>query len=381
LYFVPCSRCGGFWAWDWDLVEWEKDERGDTVPGSVRIRCSLCDHYNEEHNKTAQLEAGKWIAQNPAGKYPSFRINALYKPAGWGSWFDLVEGYRTAKKDGIQAYKVWHNTKRVLPWEEEGTRADSSALFSRRENYGAEVPDGVLVITAAVDVQDDRLEAEAVGWGRGLENWGIERVTIRGDTSGRMVWDDLDRWLAGGWYRSNGDRQYIAAAGIDALGHRTEEVYNFCKPREARRIYPFYGRGGDGLPILGRVVRRHRTGVWLFPIGSDTCKDEILAGLLVEEVGPRYSHFPAVAEYDEEFFKQLAAESKVLVYKDNRPAFKWRKLRERNEALDIRQINRAVLDLILASVNLDEMTDPYMASPADYNAPAKLRRVSKGVQL
>lgn len=380
LFLVPCWHCNKMFFMDWDHMEWEKDAAGLVIPESVRVQCPACEYLNEEKHKQRALEAGKWEATNPAGAYPSFRINAMYKPRAWGAWVDMVNSYRAAKKKSVHAYKVWYNTMRALPWEEEGTKAEASTLMARREVYPAQVPEPVRIITAGVDVQDDRLEAEAVGWGPGWENWGIERVVLWGDTSGSMVWNDLDQWLQGSYQRADGSRQHIAAAGVDAFGHRTEEVYLFCKPREARRIFPCYGKGGAGLPILGRVTRRHKSGVYLFPIGSDTCKDEILASLLVEEVGEKYSHFPAIGEYDEEFFKQLTAEAKVLIFKDNRETFAWRKTRARNEALDIRQLNRAALEI--TSVDLDNMPNPYLAQPADFS-PRKTRtkRVNKGIQL
>ena len=44
-----------------------------------------------------------------------------------------------------------------------------------RENYGADLPEGVLILTCAVDTQDNRLEYEICGWGDEEECWGIEK--------------------------------------------------------------------------------------------------------------------------------------------------------------------------------------------------------------
>jgi phage terminase large subunit GpA-like protein len=35
------------------------------------------------------------------------------------------------------------------------------------------VPAGVLVLTAGVDIQKDRIECEVVGWGKDHESWSI----------------------------------------------------------------------------------------------------------------------------------------------------------------------------------------------------------------
>mgnify|MGYP000273149268 FL=1 len=44
-------------------------------------------------------------------------------------------------------------------------------MLSRREQYDAELPDDVLVLTVGVDTQDNRLEYEVVGHGLYGETW------------------------------------------------------------------------------------------------------------------------------------------------------------------------------------------------------------------
>lgn len=46
-------------------------------------------------------------------------------------------------------------------------------LLARREVFSAEVPDGVAVLTAGIDTQNDRLEIEVVGWGKDEESWSV----------------------------------------------------------------------------------------------------------------------------------------------------------------------------------------------------------------
>ena len=66
-------------------------------------------------------------------------------------------------------------------WEEDGEQIETDDLYKRREKYNCEVPEEVLVLTAGVDVQDDRFEAEVVGWGVDKESWGIKYQVIYGD--------------------------------------------------------------------------------------------------------------------------------------------------------------------------------------------------------
>ena len=44
-------------------------------------------------------------------------------------------------------------------------------LYQRAEVYDAPVPDGVLMLTAGIDVQADRIEYEVVGWNKDEESW------------------------------------------------------------------------------------------------------------------------------------------------------------------------------------------------------------------
>lgn len=55
-------------------------------------------------------------------------------------------------------------------WEDRGDSLDPSVLSERKEDYAAEVPAGVRILTAAVDVQDDRLELKVKGYGEREES-------------------------------------------------------------------------------------------------------------------------------------------------------------------------------------------------------------------
>ena len=111
-------------------------------------------------------------------------------------------------------------------------------MHRRREYYKADIPDKALLLTAGVDVQDDRLEAEVVGWGIGRESWGIEYRVFMGNPGATQVWHDLDEFLQRQWLYEDGRAIGIAGTCVDSGGHHTQEVYEFTKPRETRRIFP-----------------------------------------------------------------------------------------------------------------------------------------------
>ena len=94
-----------------------------------------------------------------------------------------------------ETLKVWVNTSLGETWKEATEGVDPKGLLNRKENWGRIAPDGVAVITAGVDVQDDRLEAELVGWGIGQESWSLQYHVLHGDPAQPKVWEELDRVL------------------------------------------------------------------------------------------------------------------------------------------------------------------------------------------
>jgi phage terminase large subunit GpA-like protein len=99
-----------------------------------------------------------------------FKLSTLYATINV-TWKDIVNDWYKAKRGGPELLKTFLNTVLAEPWEEKGEQLDEDVLFNRREMYHADVPDGVKVLTAAVDTQDNRFEVEIQGWGAGHENW------------------------------------------------------------------------------------------------------------------------------------------------------------------------------------------------------------------
>ena len=73
-------------------------------------------------------------------------------------------------------------------WQEKGETVDHELLHQRREHYAAEVPWSVEVLTCGMDVQDDRIEFEVIGWGACEESWSIEYYRLYGDLSHPEIW-------------------------------------------------------------------------------------------------------------------------------------------------------------------------------------------------
>ncbi|MBR6832842.1 MAG: phage terminase large subunit family protein [Fibrobacter sp.] len=386
-YNVPCPHCGELHVWELKNMVWDKDSSGNHLPFTVRMKCPHCGGEYQEWRKTELMAQGQWVPTNPNGAYPSYHLGAFYSPLGWYSWEEIVIDFLEAQGDP-QKLKVWTNNVEGRAWDEENqVRHDFSELLLRRENYGCEVPDGAVILTAGVDTQDDRLECEIVGWGRGLESWSIDYMIIPGNPNQDDVWETLDDILINASYaKADGTRLYVAAALVDSGGHKTTAVYKYCAKREWRRIYASIGARGPNSPVISRpgsTKKSSAENAKLITVGTDTIKDWFFNVLTFEKPGPGYCHFPMKDAYNQEHFKQLA-ESEVKKSHMSRGflTYSYEKIYDRNEPLDCRVYARAAINLV--GIDVDKLADSgksYTRNPAKKIPIRKGFVVSQGVKL
>lgn len=374
---LPCPCCGRYQPITWAQIRFE----------DVTMECKYCKERFSEFDWKAGK--GEWISFAREGEYDpkkrGFHLNALASP--WERWETVIKEFKEAKKKGKEALKVWVNTFLGESWEDQdGEITDETMLIKRRERYNCQIPRGVLVLTAGVDVQDDRLEVEIVGWGVGKESWGIEYKVFYGDLAQQAIWTQLDQYLSNEWSYEDGERLGLSAVCIDSGGHYTTEVYKFCKAREHRRIFAIKGYGGAGRAFIGKASRNNREGAALFPLGVDTGKETLISRLKVEFEGDGYCHFPIEQEkgYDEAYFKGLCSEKRVIKYYKGHARFEWiKKKGVRNEPLDIRNYASAALEILNPPL---EMLQKAQKTGAIYtqNIPKTTQKrrkiISKGVQ-
>ena len=309
---VPCPMCGKLTPLVWaNVIFTDMDDIG--------YACPACGVVSSETDWKEQYKNGKFIAKYPERKVRGFHLNAL--ASTFVEWREIVEKFITAneekKKGNIELLKAWTNTEMGETWDEEGEKIETDDLYKRRERYNCEVPEEVLVLTAGVDVQDDRFEIEVVGWGAEKESWGIRYQVIRGDLKLKPVWDELDAFLSQTFTTSDGRRLKIICTCVDSGGHFTTQVYRFCKERTARRVFAIKGKGGAEVPYYNRPSKANNVKTPLFTIGVDTGKAILFQRLAVQEEGPNYCHFPREKDkgYTQEYFKGLTAEKMVVTYK------------------------------------------------------------------
>lgn len=393
-FYVPCPACRGWQVLRWENLVWEKREGVEGAakhrPETVRYGCSHCGELIHERHKRKMVQAGEWRPTNQDGipGYRGFQMSAL--PALWVKWEDLVREWvaATTPEPNPELLQVFVNTSLGEPWEAKGVGMDYEDLVRLAEDYDADpLPEGVCVITAGVDVQDDRLEVELVGWGVGMESWSLDYLIIRGDPSTHEVWDvQLHNALSRVFQHPLGPRIRISCSGVDS-GYMTQQVLRFTKPREAARVYAFKGSSELGKPIISRPGRRNKLKAPVHMIGTDAVKTLLYQRLQLELPGPGRCHFPN--RYPEEYFRQLTAEQ--MRRRKNRKGHVVRewvvKKGRRNEALDCRVYAHAAMEaLIQSGLDLQAVHDHIRAlatqdpvGPPPQRPGGKRRVLSRGV--
>ena len=342
---VPCPCCGKYQPYEWNRIQFS----------DVTMECKYCgEHISEVDWKQGN---GKWIAAHPERhRKRSFHLNELASP--WMHWEAIIEEWREAQKEykengDTSKLKAFINTVLGETWAPHGKGADDASLIARREQYDAELPEGVLLLTASVDVQDDRFEIEVVGWGKGHESWGIRYEKLYGDLDKEDVWNRLESWLDQEFYFKSGSSLLIAWTCIDTGGHKTTECYKFLEKmeRKGKRIIGIkgFGRDSKGIPLLHKLSTNNEYKVKVFILGVDSGKEMVTTRLSITEKGPGYCHFPINKEcgYSETVIKGFNSEQRVTEFKDGNAVSKWHKKSGiRNEPLDLRVYNTAAVEML-----------------------------------
>lgn len=351
---TKCPHCGEYSEIVFENIRFEKTE---TIVGNEKTYeitniyyvCPECGCTSTEQEIKSQ--PSKWVADNPDAykqhSARSFWLSSWVSP--WATWKSTLLQYLKALGDS-KKMQVVYNTRFGLLWEDRGDLEDEDSVMARREEYPAELPNGVLYLTCGVDTQDDRLEYEVVGYGHFHENWGIKKGIIMGRPDSDEVWEKLDEILDHVYRFENGIGLKISWTFVDEGGHYTQDVRKRCRDRFSKKVFAIKGRGGESIPYTSPpkkqkiVVNGKTIGLcWWYEIGVDAGKQNIFDNLRVQTVGSRYCHFPRRDDYGPAYFKGLLSEHLVYVKEAKNNHWQWKKIpgHERNEPLDCRNYANA----------------------------------------
>lgn len=381
-----CPHCGEYHEIRWSDIRFEYDEIIVSHKKTYKVKkvyytCPGCGCISTEAEM--KRAPAKWIAENPKAYGQgtrSFWLNAFVSQ--WASWESIVLKYLNAL-GSTKKMQVVFNTCFGEPWEDRGDIEDEDSLLARREDYGkdkngepVELPPGVLVLTAGVDTQDDRMEYEIVGHGFFGETWGIEKGIVMGRPDDDATWNKLDEVVFDRVMRfENGVGLRVSMSFVDEGGHFTQSVRAQCNARISKKVFCIKGMPGQDKPYISPpkkqkiFVNQIAVGTcWQYQLGVDSGKEIIMDNLRVQTPGQKYCHFPKRDDYGSAYFAGLLSETKVYDPNKKQP-WSWKKIpgHERNEPLDCR--NYALAAFKALPKNLDEI-DRQIKAASGVRVPA-----------
>lgn len=379
-YFLPCPHCDHMQYLQWKNMQWR-----DGDPSTAAYVCEACGTHIQEHYKSEMLRRGEWraTAVGEDKRTAGFHLSSLYSPLGWKSWEEIVGEFLRAKNDA-PLLKTFVNTVLGETWEEEvGARLGAEGLRERAEFYPSnEVPDGASIVTAGVDVQDNRVAIGLYAWGQGEECWLMWHGEIFGDPAGKKLWEQVDDVVFRTYKRANGEQVKVSAIGVDSGGHFTSEVYTYARERKHRGVFALKGQSQRNKPAIGKPSKVDinykgqvlKNSAEVYPVGGDTIKTTLFGRLKHNEPGAGYIHFHN--EAGEEYFKQLTSERQVVRYVKGFAVREWKKKAgDRNEALDCLVYSYAALNFLYMRFNRNTIFEQFAKAKPKVESQEKEKTV------
>lgn len=373
-FLIPCPRCGTFQELQFGSEDTQHGLKPDKKAGELIDAYYICEHCHEaffNSDKYQFLPLGYWEpTRKPDDKtIVSRHWSALYAPIGAVSWKEIYQRYMEALDDPLGGMQSFVNLYLGLPYKPEGTRPSTKKITRGTYKSGI-VPDGVLYITAGVDVQlgkkkdkskPPRLEMEICGHGLDYRTWSIDYKVITGSVKDPFdgAWLKLREMLIKGdlvYRREDGipfDLKFILIDSEPLM----DVVFQFCA-NGTSQIFPSKGfkflsqrKDESTDEMTGSDMIRYRwtkSGEFgLYSLATVFYKRIVYGtlGIPRQPVGPQkkgFCEFPS--NYPEKYFKQLTAEE----MRDGGRSFHKPEARD-NEALDIRVMNLAAAHIWLDS--------------------------------
>lgn len=370
---LPCPHCEKEQELRWGGkdtpygMKFDVTQKGrHAIASTAYYQCEHCEGHIK-YNQLRNMElAGRWVAEDgtwsrngleffdsdgnktATPRRIGIHISALYSLNLTEGWVGLVKEWLDCGKDPVKL-KAFFNLVLGQVWEgEDANRPDWELLKGRREIWWQgerktnPVPDRAQILTGGMDTQDDRVEMFVWAWGSGEECWLVDHIIIQGDLSNDETKAAVKNQLYNQYPKRDGTHYGVARWCWDAMGHKTDDVYQVSRETNPFWVIPIQGANKYGKPIADMPRKRNRAKVYLTTVGTDNAKARLYDRLTIMPSAdgspvPGCVHFPMDDELaGDEFFKQLCSATKKLeIKKDGRRAWRWVKVGHPfDEALD-----------------------------------------------
>jgi len=243
-WFCPCPECGFEFVVEWARMVFPKDGTDDERANACYVECPDCHAHITEGQRRSFVTSGRWVktVEGPAMRQ-GFRISELASGIGrpWPSLVRMfIKAARAAKNGYSEDLRTFVCSVLAEPWREDSdTMRGAEGFYQYRDGY----PRGLIPsympvtgLTMGIDTQDNGFYYVVRAWGGGdaMESWLIDHGFVEDFAV-------LESVLTSEWRAEDGTTRRIAGAFIDSQGHRTSEVYRFCRNHRLLRILPTKG--------------------------------------------------------------------------------------------------------------------------------------------
>ena len=326
-YYVRCPDCGHMQTMRFGDretpggIKWPSDERDPSTIETERLAwydCADCRSAWDDARRDRAVARGEWRCMQTGNEMrrelqtsrPS-RIG-FHIPAWLSTFVSLSEcaGAFLRGRTSKTLLRDFLNGYAAEPWMEfEAERQEDQIVALADERPRGLVPDDAFCLTAAIDTQDDGFWYEIRAWGHGfaLDSWQVREGFVPAtwhkmapedmqhrpwmyhqafDPVRRILWEDQ-------YFDAQGNEYTVALAAIDAMGHRTSEVYDFCRAHRGK-IYPVQGMRNrsnkpykysklDSYPGSNKAIPG---GLSLLQLDVNHYKDELSGRLQISAMDP-----------------------------------------------------------------------------------------------
>lgn len=325
-YFCRCPSCGAAQKMAFSGIRWVGGAAADPnqiiSDKSARYACEHCGAEWRDAERDVAVFGGEWrdrerglsLTTTLSSRQPisiAFHVPAWISP--FVSLSECAAAFVLGQRDKTKL-KDFQNGFAAEPWKiYQRERQETKILALRDDRPRGRVPGGgvVAAVTAGVDTQDRGFWYEIRAWGFGGKELSRESWCIReGFTE---TFEQLEKILFQDEYLdAEGNRYVVAMAIQDAMGHRTAEVYDFCR-KNRNRVFPSKGfeeitqpyrwaqqeyYPGSKRPIPGGLKR--------LDVNTKFFKDELSRLLEIQPADPGAWHYHS--EFPDAHAAQLCAE-------------------------------------------------------------------------
>jgi phage terminase large subunit GpA-like protein len=384
--YLPCPHCGFMQTLEWENFLSSIDE---AHAERAHFTCTAegCGGVIEEYHRPQMFREARrresggekvWRALNEGARrvHRSFHLWSAYSLLQ--SFERIAREWINARGDPASEQTFFNDTVgrayRTLgeapAWESLRDRATGSA-YAR-----GTIPAGYPVLTLGIDCQGDRVEWQAVAWGRDFRRAIIEYGVFPGHISDAKCQGLLDGLLMQTYRNIAGQRIGFDLAAIDGNAY-TEDVWSWVRKHPTSRVIMVRGVSSESAHLLTAVKReRNRNGKLLrysrrfHNFATSVLKMGLYRNLAIQD--PMERGFVGLPRgLEDEFYRQLTAESRKPVrLKSGFVKYEWVKdPNQANEGLDTHlQAEAAALKFGVCSMP-DAAWDRYEAEresqPAD----------------